>query len=124
MGRRVDLPGGGWADIKDPEELSNRDRKLLRRSMLAARGLRDRLLAAGVKPGTLPGDRVDQAVIEAVDSAVDADDLDLADDAQAAMIVTYTSAWSLTLPDRCPRWRRSTTCPARFTMPWQWRRSV
>lgn len=98
---RIDLPGGGWADIKDPADLTNRDRKLLRRHGMAAFTLRDKLAASGVK--------VDQSAIRSVDdidddtamkigAALTADDLDLLDQSQASFIVVFTAAWSLDLP--------------------------
>ncbi len=99
MTRRVNLPGGGWADIKDPTELTNRDRKLLRRGVMPAMTVRTKLLdqvqasdieAVQADPANIPAD-----VAERLGGAMTGDDMDAMSDAQAACIVAYTAAWSL-----------------------------
>ena len=97
MGRKVDLPGGGWANIKDPEELTNRDRKLLRRHAFGAVELGDKLRGLGVKPGTKPQDIPDD-LAEQVAKAITPDDWDTLSDSQGAFIVAYTAEWSLDRP--------------------------
>ena len=94
---KIDLPGGGWASIKDPDELTNRERKLLRRHVFGATDLRSKLLAAGVKPGTRPED-VPEEVMEAIGETLELDDLEALSDTQSAFIVAYTAEWSLQRP--------------------------
>ena len=101
MSTKIDLPGGGWAEIKDPEELTNRERKLLRRHAFGARELRGKLLATGIKPGTKVQDIPDD-LEEKLLGQLTAEDLEGADGIQAAFIVAYTASWSLTAPDGNP----------------------
>lgn len=84
---RIDLPGGGWADIAEPDELSNRNRKLVRRYAFPAYEIRDHFPAPGpaLDPGGPPA-------ATALDIA--AGDMDIVSDMQAAFIVAYTVAWS------------------------------
>lgn len=97
MSTKIDLPGGGWAEIKDPEELTNRERKLLRRHAFGARELRGKLLATGIKPGTKVQDIPDD-LEEKLLGQLTAEDLEGADGIQAAFIVAYTASWSLDRP--------------------------
>jgi hypothetical protein len=93
--RRIDLPGGHWADIKAPDEISNRDRKTLRRHAMAARGVAEKLADAGLlAPGQDPTS-LDEATQAKIGRLIDADDLDLTDAAQSAIIVAYVAAWDL-----------------------------
>lgn len=97
MGTKVDLPNGGWAEIKDPEELTNRDRKLLRRYVLGMRATREKLLAAGITPGVTPADLSPEEE-ERLEGLLDADELDAISNVQGAFIVAYTASWSLDGP--------------------------
>lgn len=97
MARKIDLPGGGWASIKDPEELTNRDRKLLRRNAFAAVELGNKLRGLGVQPGADPQDIPDE-LAEKIAGVITADDWDLLSDSQAAFIVAYVGEWSLDRP--------------------------
>lgn len=83
---RVDLPGGGWAVIKDPTDLTNRERRVLRHAVFPARALSEKLTAAGAQP-----DRPTPDALDALGDTLTADDLDLIDGAQAAFIVVYTA---------------------------------
>jgi hypothetical protein len=94
---KIDLPDGGWAQLAEPEELTNRQRKMLRRSVapvLDSDGgppLRDRILEAGVDPK-------DEATWVKAAGLLSAADLEAVDDIQAAFIVAYVREWSLDLP--------------------------
>ncbi len=106
MTRRIDLPGGGWADIKEPTELTNRDRKLLRRGVLPAMTVRTKLMdrarasdieAVRADPANVPAD-----VTERLGEAMTGDDMDAMSDAQAACIVAYVAGWSQNGTDLAP----------------------
>ena len=98
MATKIDLPGGGWAEIKDPSDLTNRDRKLLRRHVYAARDIMATKMAkVGIKPGTARKDIPAEAQAK-LDELLTTDDLDLINEAQAAFIVAYTASWSLDRP--------------------------
>jgi|ERR1039458_8205004 hypothetical protein len=84
----VELPDGHWADLKDTDDLTNRERKLLRRAIVPAFGVKPKLDALGVKEN-------DPTTWEQAAVGLDADDLDLLDDFQGAYIVAYVGAWSL-----------------------------
>ena len=97
MTTHIDLPDGGWAEIKGAAELTNRDRKLLRRHALAAFSLREKLGAAGITVDTADLQAVGEVpddVAERIGATFDADDLDMLDQVQAAFIVVYTVAWA------------------------------
>ena len=98
MTTRIDLPGGAWADIKAPDELTNRDRKLLRRYAMGAMGVRSKLLAAGFGADQLATGISDPEIEAKIGDTLTADDLDATDSAQSAFIVSYLSAWSLDRP--------------------------
>lgn len=97
MSRRIDLPGGAWADLKDPDELTNRDRKLLRRRVNSATKVGDRLRALGVT-ADMAREGVSDALAAQVEAVLDSDAFDALSDAQGAFIVAYTAAWSLDRP--------------------------
>lgn len=97
MATRIDLPGGGWAEIKDPDDLTHGDRKRLRRYSMNAAGIygkvgpiRDSM--AAVVRGV---DDIPEEVAARLGAILDADDLDTLDDMQAAFIVVWTAAWGL-----------------------------
>jgi len=47
---RIDLPSGGWADIKDADDIKNREmRALLRSDITDAVGMQDELQAAFIR---------------------------------------------------------------------------
>lgn len=98
MSTKIDLPGGGWAEIKDPDELTNRDRKLLRRHVLAASGLREKLIAAGVDPEAAKEAQIDAAAGARIAALLTPDDMDLTDAAQGAFIVAYVASWDADRP--------------------------
>ncbi len=99
---RIDLPGDGWADIKDPDDLTNRERKLLRRHGMASLHppRQDGRLRCQGRPGTIGRsvDDIPRGDASGSGRSLTADDLDLLDDAQSAFIVVFTAAWSLDLP--------------------------
>lgn len=97
MTTRIDLPGGAWADLKDPEELTNRERKMLRRRVNAATKVGDELKAIGVT-ADMAREGVPDALAAQVEAVINEDAFDALSDAQAALIVAYVAAWSLDLP--------------------------
>ena len=95
--------GEGWADIKDPANLTNRDRKLLRRHALGAyNALHERLGAAGISldgsAADLAAGQVPVELAAQIGGALQVDDLDAIDGAQAAFIVAYLLRWSYDRP--------------------------
>lgn len=94
MSHRIDLPDGGWADIADPKELSNRSRKLLRRYAFPAYNARDHFADVVIPDGATDEQKA-EAAIDAL-AATDPADLELVDNMQAAFIVAYVVAWSRT----------------------------
>jgi hypothetical protein len=90
---RIDLPNGGWADICEATELSNRNRKLVRRYSLPAFKIRDRFADAPADPANITPEESAAAL-----DHIDPDDLDVVDAMQAAFIVAFTVAWSLDQP--------------------------
>jgi hypothetical protein len=98
MATKIDLPDAGWAEIKDPTELTNRDRKLLRRYTFAARdAMAPKMQQLGIKPGTKASEMTDEQN-EKLDALITVDDMERVSEAQSAFIVAYTASWSLDRP--------------------------
>lgn len=94
---RIELPDGNWAELRAPAELSERQRRLLRRSVppmsaldLKMKGIRkDAAAEAGVA-----ADDVELTDEEFV-SKLSSDEMDVIYDTQCASIVAYVKEWSL-----------------------------
>jgi hypothetical protein len=99
MSKRIDLPCGGWADIKDPDQLTNRDRKSIRRlaipAMSLAADLQGRLGGESVAKIAANPTELSPEMTEMLGSMLSADEMDRMDDVQAAVIVAYVAKWSL-----------------------------
>ena len=97
MTTRHDLPGGGWADIKDPTEVTNSERRLVRQYLMTAQSATSAKLASLGVTAEMSGNLPPELAAK-VNAATTFEDLDLIDDAQAALIVAYTAGWSLERP--------------------------
>lgn len=87
------LPDGGWAVLREPEDLTNRHRKLLRAISMPAFRLAGKL--DGLEGKT--GDALDAEAIDVM-SKVSAGDLDSLSDMQAGYIIVYLESWSWDRP--------------------------
>lgn len=97
MSHKVDLPDGGWAEIRDPKELTGRQRALVRRFTLPVAQLREKTSAmVSGGPDATEDEKADAAV--ATLAALGADGMDAMDEMYAAFIVAYLASWSLEQP--------------------------
>lgn len=97
MSHKVDLPDGGWAEIRDPKELTQGGRKLIRRYTLGMLGARKQLQEMqSIKPDA-PPEETEEAVAGIMES-FGADGFASLEDMGSAFIVAYLMSWSLTLP--------------------------
>jgi hypothetical protein len=97
MSHKVDLPDGGWAEIRDPAELTTRQRSVVRRYMVPMARMRDKFAGmTAAKPDATPEEQ-SEAILASIE-AVGADGLDDMDAMYAAFIVTYLAGWSLDRP--------------------------
>lgn len=95
MSRRVELPGGEWAQVKDYGELTPDEVEFLMRQSGPAEPVAKKLSDQGVRPtGGLPEDPGAVEAVEALTSA----DREALRAIQRAAIVAYVVAWSLGPP--------------------------
>jgi hypothetical protein len=99
MTNHVSLPGGGWANIKTPDLLTNRERKVLRRVMIGAAKvgsvLRDTMRAVDLDAIRADPFNIPDEIGEKVAGALSPDEMDQMTDVQAALIVAYVAEWSI-----------------------------
>lgn len=99
MTTRIDLPNGGWAELKTMEQLTNRERKLIQRHSLPAAKiaatLRDRMRGTDLDQLRSDPTAVSPELGERVADALTADDFDRLGDIQSALIVVHISSWSI-----------------------------
>lgn len=97
MSHKVDLPDGGWAEIRDPKELTKGGQKLIRRYTLSMLGARKQLQEIqGIKP-----DATEEETEEAVASIMEsfgANGLESLDDMGSTFMIAYLLSWSLDDP--------------------------
>lgn len=93
MTTRIDLPGGAWADIKAPDELTEKDRRSIRKAGVPLVEVRAQLRAAGLqKPeAAMTDDERERAWAITMGS-------DAVSDQSATFVIVYTTAWSYNLP--------------------------
>lgn len=109
MPRRISLPSGAWADLAEPDELTERRRRPVQKTQMKAMKA---MVAAGVdktqpphpSPETratmTPGElaALDQQQNEWMTQVFMAVDIDDALEADAAYIAAFTLAWSFDTP--------------------------
>ena len=94
MTQRIPLPDDAWAEIKEPKELTNRERKFLRRQSIAVLPLQAKLVEAGLGPSDVSAEgQVSDVATVKLFEMLGADNLDLLESIQSAAIVTYTLGW-------------------------------
>lgn len=105
---RLDLPGGAWADIRDPKKITRNGRKPVRQTLMALSRYRTELLewALAVKSqetattsgiiGMQPIDPEAEKKFEGY--SPDDHEMDLLEATQEALTVALVSSWSFDLP--------------------------
>jgi len=91
---RVELPNGGWADIRTENEIKVRQRKLIRSAAMAA------ISAVGHLPDSLPTDAVEASKVDMSTLDLSMEEADSLQAMQEATVVAFLAAWSL--PEELP----------------------
>jgi hypothetical protein len=97
---RIDIPGGGWVELRDPAEMTMRHKKVIRSAGLAALAALKK--AESKLPKDLPTDLKERlAIVSKLDMTelgLNFDEAESFQTMQAASIVAYVSAWSFKEP--------------------------
>lgn len=98
--KRIDVPGGGWIELRDPAEMTMRHKKVIRSAGLAALAALKK--AENKLPKDLPTDPKERlAIVSKLDMAelgLNFDEAETFQTMQAANIVAYLGAWSFKEP--------------------------
>lgn len=97
MSHKVDLPDGGWAEIRDPKELTQGGRKLIRQYTLGMLGARKQLQEIQSLKADATPEETEEAVATIMESFGAAGFASL-EDMGAAFMCAYLLSWSLDRP--------------------------